>query len=144
MKTLTNKSITKAVASLILVFVTTSIFAKNNDNAEIVNTANKSAFENEIVLDADIIELELWMTNPSTWSADRNDFIEIDFEESMRFEGWMTDLSDMSWEIEKESEMELEPWMTQIDNANWNADELADEAQELESWMLNPSNWLTK
>lgn len=144
MKTSAIRTITKTVASLTLLLVVTSIYARSNDNIELVSVIEGGAVENEVFIQADLVELESWMIEPAGWSANQNDYLENDFEESMSIESWMTDLDETNWEMEKESEMELENWMTKIDNTSWSTENTIDESQELEAWMLNPSEWLTK
>jgi hypothetical protein len=131
MKTLNLIKMKKAALGLIIAVVLGSTAFANE----------KTVFENNIIVTEESETVDSWMTDLSSWRNLRSSTFEVDRENKLELEVWMVNLDAEEWYSDKEEEIEIEEWMVKIAD-NFLGTEQFEEDLTLETWMLDPSEWL--
>ena len=129
MKTLNLKSIKKSGLGIIIaLFIGSSVFA--NDN---------TAFDNIITEETEV--LDSWMTDLSSWKSLKESTFNVDMEEDLELEAWMTNPNSEIWSSDQEEEIVIEDWM--IEAADLYQDSIESEEElSMETWMVSPTEWM--
>lgn len=120
----------KALGLMLAAIISSTIFANNNAGFD-DNFVNVE--ENEV--------MDSWITDLSSWGSIKSLISEVDREEELELESWMIDLDSEVWCSDQEEELVIEDWMKEIVDLCRETSEL-EEDLSLETWMLNPSEWL--
>ncbi len=128
MKTLNLISLKKSGLGIIIaILIGSSAIA--SDNAE---------FDNIFTEETEV--MDSWMTDLSSWKTLKSSAYNVDFEEELELETWMTNINSEIWISDQEEELEIEDWMNKA--ADLYQDNECEEDLNLEVWMFNPTTWL--